>query len=176
MWRYGLLAMCGAWVIAASACAPRATEGGFDSDNPSAKLYAIRNAGLNRDRDAVPELVESLSHDDPAVRMMAISALDRITGTRLGYNPFASSHERDAAVKRWEQAARTGDFGDFGDDKPADEPTEQPTEQPADQPADQPAAGVETSEISETSETSEADEASEPEASEPEPSEPETRG
>jgi hypothetical protein len=89
-----------------TACAPRATEGGFESDNPAAQLYAIRQAGERRDAGAVPRLVTALTSDDPAVRMFAIEALDRITGERLGYNPRASLQERDAAVARWVQYTR----------------------------------------------------------------------
>lgn len=88
------------------ACGPRASDGDFDSDNPAAKLYAIRRAGEERDRSKIPKLVEQLDSDDPAVRMLAIGALERITGQRHGYNPYASPQDRRAAVEAWEQAAR----------------------------------------------------------------------
>jgi hypothetical protein len=92
------------------ACTPPASRGGLDSDNPASKLYAIRGAGLSGDRAYVPRLVEELEHDDPAVRMMAINALEKLTGQRMGYNPYAGPVQRQAAVDRWVQAVREGKF------------------------------------------------------------------
>ena len=96
--------------ISAGGCTPAASHGGFDSPNPASKLYAIRRAGDARDRGSVPNLVEQLESDDPAVRMMTIGALQRITGTRMGYNPYGSVIDRSAAIDRWVQAVRTGKF------------------------------------------------------------------
>jgi HEAT repeat protein len=92
------------------ACAPPASQGDFDSPNPAARLYAIQRAGEQRDASSIPRLVESLNSDDPAVRMFAVQSLERITGERLGYNPYASLADRDAAVERWVAAAKTGAF------------------------------------------------------------------
>ena len=86
------------------ACAPSALEGTFNSPDPAAKLNAIRRAGIERDRSAIPRLIEQLDSDDPSVRMFAIGALDRITGTRLGYNYYDPPAERRAAVDRWVRA------------------------------------------------------------------------
>lgn len=88
-------------------CGPKARDGGLHSDNPAAKLYAIRHAGETRDAAAVPALVEQLDSDDPAVRMLSIHALEQITGARLGYNPYASEAERRPAVERWAAAAKS---------------------------------------------------------------------
>jgi len=87
---------------------PRATDGGLHSDHPAAKLYAIRQAGTQRDAAAVPDLVELLGDDDPAVRMMSIEALERITGERYGYSPYADAAEREPALRRWQQAVEQG--------------------------------------------------------------------
>ena len=93
-----------------SACGPKASQGDFDSDNPAAKLYAIRQAGEAKDRSKIPRLVEQLDSDDESVRMMSIAALDRITGERLGYNAFDPPEERQPAVRRWETAVREHKF------------------------------------------------------------------
>ena len=93
---------------ALTGCAPRASQGSFDSPDPAAKLYAIHRAGTYQDTAAVKDLVEQLSSDDLAVRMIAINALDRIIGHRLGYNPYAPLIERQTAVDRWVQFARRG--------------------------------------------------------------------
>ena len=87
-------------------CAPPASRGGFNSDNPASKLYAIRRAG----RSDTPQLVEQLNSDDPAVRMMSIHALEQITGTRLGYHPYGSEADRRSAIEAWVQAVRDGRF------------------------------------------------------------------
>lgn len=84
-----------------SGCAPPASQGGFGSDNPASLLYAIHRAGREGDRHAVKHLVQALEHDDPAVRMMAIHALDLLTGHRLGYNPYAPALERQKMVEKW---------------------------------------------------------------------------
>jgi len=106
---YGLTAVV-TLALGVSACAPPASEGGFHSDNPSARLYAIHRAGQERDRTAIPQLVEQLESDDPAVRMFAIVALERITGQRMGYNPYRAAPKRWRAVQAWKQAVRQGRF------------------------------------------------------------------
>ena len=88
-------------------CTPPASRGGFDSDNPASKLYAIRNAT----HSDIPQLVEQLESDDPAVRMMTIAALDRLTGERMGYNPYASPLDRRESVDRWVTVGLPGPRG-----------------------------------------------------------------
>lgn len=83
---------------------------GFDSPDPGAKLRAILDAGGTKDVSAIPALVEQLASDDPAVRLCSIIALDRITGTRLGYSPYAPDAQRRAAVNQWARAVREGRF------------------------------------------------------------------
>ncbi len=92
---------------------PRATDGGFDSENPGAILYAIHQAGETKDESAVLPLIELLDHDDPAVRLFAINALERITGKadRFGYDPYASEHDRRTAIDQWVTWAETK-YGD----------------------------------------------------------------
>ena len=106
-------------VMIVPACSgPSPREATLESDNPAGKLYAIRKAGEARDRSKIPALVEQLNHDDPAVRMMAITALDRITGTRLGYNPYADLPERGEAIERWVQAVGTNRFQEQSGESP----------------------------------------------------------
>jgi hypothetical protein len=88
-------------IVVAGCAPPPISEGGFDSAQPAAKLYAIRRAGEARDAAAVPKLIEQLDSDDPAVRMFAIEALRRITGQRLGYDPYALPYERHRKVADW---------------------------------------------------------------------------
>lgn len=107
-WGLGAVVLIGtAW---ATGCGPRAGAGGFESDNPAARLYAIQQAAAARDRAAVPQLVEELDSDDPAVRVWAIHALESITGERLGYNPYASPEARRPAIEAWTEAVRQQRF------------------------------------------------------------------
>lgn len=122
-----------------TACsAPSARIGGFESDNPATLLFAIQEAGESRDRSAVPNLVEALENDDPAVRMMAIVSLERITGERLGYKPYTSSVLRAPAVARWQAMVRgeTSDKADKADqsDKSSERSASNLHESSADQP------------------------------------------
>ena len=88
--------------LAAGCSGPRATEGGFDSANPAARMYAIEEAAREGDPTALRELVDQLDCTDPAVRFMAINALQRLTGQTLGYDYRAEAFERREAIDRWE--------------------------------------------------------------------------
>ena len=82
--RKAMLIFAVACLVMLCGCAPPpASEGGFDSPDPAAKLYAITIAGQRKDRSAIPHLIEQLDSDDIAVRMFAIGSLELITGTRL---------------------------------------------------------------------------------------------
>lgn len=96
--------------LAAGGCGPPAIEGGFDSPNPAAKLFAIQYAAQQRDVAAVPHLVEQLDSEDPAVRMMAISALQDICGETCGYSFSDPRWKRDQAVQCWVEAVQSGRF------------------------------------------------------------------
>jgi len=104
------------WLLAASGLAPAGCvpsareEADLLSPWPAARLAAIREAGATGDPEAIPPLVEQLESDDPVTRMMSIVALERITGERLGYNPYGSVTERRAAIERWVEAVRAGRF------------------------------------------------------------------
>jgi hypothetical protein len=45
---------------------------------------------------------------------MAILAIERITGDRLGYNPYDSPAQRQAALGRWIEAVESGRFDHAG--------------------------------------------------------------
>ena len=113
-----------AWIVAASfaiGCGPGPRDGGFDSPNPAARLYAVdrsvrewRAARNGERRPEVPEatrrgLVECLSSDDPLLRMNAILALEEMTGSTRGYRFDDAAAERQIAIERWAGWARSGD-------------------------------------------------------------------
>lgn len=86
------------------ACGPTIVPS-FDSPEPAARNSAIVRAGANKDQEAIPDLVRMLDSDDPATRFLAISALDRITGERFGYEASQDEARRVAAVQRWRSYA-----------------------------------------------------------------------
>ncbi len=73
----------------------------LDSPEPAARAGAIALAVRQRDLSAVPGLVELLSSDDSASRLLAILALERLTGSTLGYDATAPEPDRAEAVERW---------------------------------------------------------------------------
>lgn len=60
-------------------------------------------AAERRDTSAVPGIVPLLESDDPAVRLVAIHSLERLTGETLGYDYSADEPERRGAADRWER-------------------------------------------------------------------------
>ncbi len=95
-------------LLALGACrAPGSQAADLRSTDPAARIRAIKLAGDRRDQAALPLLVPQLEDDDSAVRFYAILAIEKITGTRLGYNYADPPAERARAVKRWRSYLRT---------------------------------------------------------------------
>jgi len=94
-------------------CAPPASEGGFDSPTPGAKLYAIMDAARRGDRSAIPQLVEQLNSDDPLVRFAAAQTLEELTGETYGYDYADDPVQRRRAIGKWREAVESGAFGDI---------------------------------------------------------------
>ena len=94
--------------VVLAGCAPGAS---FDSPDSTARLKAIRNAAAERDRSAIPNLIEMLESDDPAVRVMAIGVLKDMTGEDMGYDPYGESMDRRRAIERWEAWHARGGTG-----------------------------------------------------------------
>lgn len=91
-------------VLVLSACGPTVVAD-FNSPEPAARNAAIVKAASEQDGKAVPDLVRMLDSDDPATRLLAIQALERITGERLGYDPAAGNEAREPAMLRWAERA-----------------------------------------------------------------------
>jgi hypothetical protein len=51
----------------------------------------------------IPLLVDRLDDEDEGVRFYAILALEKLTGTRLGYDYRAPARERRVEVRRWRE-------------------------------------------------------------------------
>ncbi|MCL4742188.1 MAG: hypothetical protein KJZ54_08290 [Phycisphaerales bacterium] len=74
---------------------------GFDSPEPAARLDAAAKAAREGDLGSLAELIRMLESSDPASRLAAIRALERLTGETMGYDHAGSVPERAEAVERW---------------------------------------------------------------------------
>lgn len=74
---------------------------GLDAPSPSKRLDAIVEASQDDDAESLRGLVTKLDSSEPAERMLAIRALERRTGTTLGYDHTAPDWQRREAVNRW---------------------------------------------------------------------------
>jgi hypothetical protein len=70
--------------------------------DPSVKIPAIKLAVQQKDRAAIPNLIQSLESDDPAIRFYANDALIKLTGQDFGFLYYADDPLRRAAVQRWQ--------------------------------------------------------------------------
>lgn len=91
--------------LATLSCSLPEPKTSFDSPNPAARTRAMARAARTGDTSHIPELIEMLDSDDPAVRMLAINTLERLTGQTLGYDHGAPPAERHRAIDRWVQWA-----------------------------------------------------------------------
>lgn len=104
-------------LAAISGCATAAWSPDFASDNPPQRTAAIEQAvRTHRPRLDAPYappmedpafrrdlawLVVMLQSWDPATRLLAIEALETLTGTSEGYDPSGPLPERAEAIERW---------------------------------------------------------------------------
>jgi|GEM_PF-862952 len=84
-------------------CGPPKTPypAALDSERPEERAMAARYAAEIIDKPAIPLLVDRLEDEDEAVRFYAILALEKLTGTRMGYDYGASETQRWRAVQAW---------------------------------------------------------------------------
>jgi len=90
-------------------CTPSVIDGGFDSPMAASRLYAIERAAREGDTTQIRNIIEQLESDDPAVRMLAIGALERLTDRTYGYRHDDPALHRRAAVHRWREAYEAGE-------------------------------------------------------------------
>lgn len=102
LWLGVCLVICG--------CGPKRTPypEALLSERPGERILAIQRAGESMDRSAVAVLVDSLEDEDEAVRFYAILALEKLTGTRMGFEYQASEVQRARSVDRWRRYVRGG--------------------------------------------------------------------
>ena len=96
----------GVSLMMSSCASPNA--GGFDAASPGARSKAIQTAAITGDFSAIPRIVEQLDSDDPAIRMLAIESLKRLTGETYGYKHYDPAYVRNEAIVKWVKAVESG--------------------------------------------------------------------
>ena len=120
-----LLGVSGLLLLLCS-CGVSMTEGGFDAASEAARTHAIEQAAHAGDLDAVPKIVEQLDADDPAIRLLAIEVLHRLTGETYGFHHYDSPPCRHAAIQRWVTAVQSGAVPHLAESAAANDSRENP--------------------------------------------------
>ncbi len=71
------------------------------NEDPAIRIRAIGDVAKAGDSSLLPDVVERLDDGDSAVRMYAIVALEKMTGTRLGYSYADPPSKRTRAISAW---------------------------------------------------------------------------
>lgn len=71
------------------------------SDDPGAKIPAIKKASAAHETQTARQLVKSLDSDDAAVRFYAIRGLQNLTGETFGYVWYVDEPDRRSATEKW---------------------------------------------------------------------------
>jgi hypothetical protein len=98
-WKHGIIILAGLCVSGCFSPDPKS----LTSDSPPSAIPAIKQAGNNNDRSAIPRLVQDLDDNDSAIRFAAICALRKITGQDFGYRYYDDELARRPAVEHWQQ-------------------------------------------------------------------------
>jgi len=99
----GITQVVAALMLTLTGCGPSRTPypESLNSQRPEERILAAKHAAEIGDRDVIGILVDRLEDDDEAVRMFAILALEKLTGTRHGYDYSADQVQRGRAIQRW---------------------------------------------------------------------------
>lgn len=92
------LALAGA---GAGGCSQPELSADLGSALPQERIAGAAAAVRAGDLGAARELIVMLESSDPAVRMIGIRSLERLTGETRGYVYWAPEGEREEAVERW---------------------------------------------------------------------------
>lgn len=95
-------------VLTVSGCGSSNARRQLGSINPQERAEAIVELTDQGDRNAAAQFVALLDDDDPAVRMYAIVALEKLFGRDYGYEYYSRPAERRVAIARWQAALQSG--------------------------------------------------------------------
>jgi len=88
-------------LLVAGGCTAPEPGPDFDAAIPASRIAALESALRSRDASKTPQIVEQLDSDDPAVRLLAISTLEILTGRTYGYHYDDPPSLRRKAITRW---------------------------------------------------------------------------
>jgi len=108
-----VLTVCGC-----SSC--HSLEERFESEDPSMRMGAVLEAGRKADPACAAHLVDCLTDSEAEIRLGAILALEKMTGTRRGYCYYHPAAARAEAVGRWRDWLKGG----RATSRPATQPAE----------------------------------------------------
>ncbi|MGD1917161.1 MAG: hypothetical protein ACFCBV_13380 [Phycisphaerales bacterium] len=102
MRRIGAFALLlGVGVLASGGC-EAGLPASFESADAGSRIRAVVASADDPDAADLRGMVEALGSDDPALRTLAIAALERAVRERFGYDPWAAEIDRRRAIDRWE--------------------------------------------------------------------------
>jgi len=73
----------------------------FAAPDAGSRIRAVIASAKEPTPEDLRGMVGGLDSDDPALRTLAIAALERTAGDRFGYDPWAPEGERREAIGRW---------------------------------------------------------------------------
>jgi hypothetical protein len=114
--RHAVPFTCCWMLLACSSCGPAPVDDGFSEGVSWHRMKAILDAARTGDESAVDRIIEQLDSDDPAVRMVAIEALERLADETMGHVHYDDLASRDAAVDRWVRSRNGGGQQESGPD------------------------------------------------------------
>lgn len=85
------------------------------NEDPAVKIPEIREAVARGDKSVMPHLVNDLDNDDPAVRLYAIGALQRLSGQNIAYDWTEEDRAaRRPAIDKWRAYVEGAEEGKGG--------------------------------------------------------------
>lgn len=108
LWTGQALVLLAMLIFPVAGCGPPRTPypASLQSEDPGDRVRALKRAAEMNDRDVLGLIVDRLEDEDEAVRMFAILALEKMTGTRLDYRYYAPAAERRRIAAAWRKYLR----------------------------------------------------------------------
>lgn len=92
-----------AFILILSGCSGYTGPRSVANEDPAVKIPEIRKAVGRGDKSVLPQLVNDLDNDDPAVRLHAINGLRTLTGEHFDYDWTQNDRVlRRPAIEKWQ--------------------------------------------------------------------------
>jgi hypothetical protein len=93
-----------AWLVLSSLAAGCSGTTGpqtVANPDPGVKVPIIRAAVDRHDTSVIPQLIDDLNDDDPAIRFYANDGLQKLTGQDFNYRFYDDADARKPSIDRW---------------------------------------------------------------------------